>query len=908
MRVMNIFESSPSVSSVNSVYPTRTELWIMGNSSSVWRRHLEVMRTYLDRPLWVEIKHCNQTHSDIDTPFEIKIRDTKNSGWRECDLREENKIRFNDTFAIVTSPVFQGTTCLTLYLMSLDYHQDKLELDKKNIIINIKPHRETQQSSSPAPRITPYNTKDRPIYSNIFKGIQASELAEFFYETKNSEKFGVAVLSAAVSSLGKWEMKLHEKWESIASKTGVRAEFPKLSLPGEIDICDEMKRNKDLKTIPFLVGVPPESEVRFRSNVEITEFLVFMSRKNSGLVFTAWRPPKDQNSTLLTGVVASKCDQMFGDNTSVSQFFNILYPLVTDSSGQTVLLEPLTKDMCGEHNDSCNQYNSTLLQPNDPLLLNNDDLTTRNFSVEIYERNVTEVLVRCDGTTNSSLYIDRCGHCVEGLNKSVSHVCGECGGASCLGCDEKPNSRWRLDNCGQCKPPGEGCPFFILNINVIDISEESRCRDTNLHVSNTYQVTSLNCSLQLVEGVQGTPPIHTRTMTSPDNLDFILTEFIIIWSSSPNTTEGVYKMSCLAVLEDNSTVLLHNSGMSPVSVVNLTKWKVTPKGPTSFFAGDKKKVLLQVLEDRPVLPIACFASPSTDTFPVHKISENVYLCDLSVLQKCTTIFIGLGFSKNVENTCNKSTTITVEIRERAPKIKRTYMNEYMRKVVVETDKELKYWRLTCRKLFSSDTVSKYDLQDEDCMVKQNEIHIYIPVHVDLHPRSLRFTFGEENKLQAICSFDLSDQMNGTFTVSRNQIPPKFELLAPDSFCCNIVDLRVVNIMGDGGVGFTFTWTVTKGSTGTDELFRLKEDFHLFNRRSIRVPMNLFRPNETYTFTVRGASQTGLEYLKNKTVWMEMVNLTATIYGPEKVDSLIDNVFTAHIDMNDQWAANCQSLS
>ncbi|XP_076339464.1 uncharacterized protein LOC143240615 [Tachypleus tridentatus] len=80
MKLNNLFEPSTSVSSVDSVYPTTTELWIMGKSCSVWRRHLEVMRAYVDRPLWMEIKHCNQTGSNIDTPFEIQISDTRNNG------------------------------------------------------------------------------------------------------------------------------------------------------------------------------------------------------------------------------------------------------------------------------------------------------------------------------------------------------------------------------------------------------------------------------------------------------------------------------------------------------------------------------------------------------------------------------------------------------------------------------------------------------------------------------------------------------------------------------------------------------------------------------------------------------------------------------------------------------------
>ncbi|XP_076329303.1 uncharacterized protein LOC143235230 [Tachypleus tridentatus] len=290
------------------------------------------------------------------------------------------------------------------------------------------------------------------------------------------------------------------------------------------------------------------------------------------------------------------------------------------------------------------------------------------------------------------------------------------------------------------------------------------------------------------------------------------------------------------------------------------------------------------------------------------ISENVYVCDLSAIQMCMNVFVGLGFTQRVQNNCNKRTTIRVEISERAPKIKRAKMNENVRKVVVETDKILKYNTMSCSKLFSNQTVSEYDLKDQDCMIRQNEIHINIAVHVDLHPHSLLFTLGEENQLSSLCFYNLGDQMNGSFTVMRNKIPLTFEILALDSFCCNTVELKIGNVIGDGGAGVNFTWSVTKEPSGTDDFFLLKKEFYLLNKRSVRVPIILFRPNESYIFTVRGVSQAGLEFIRNKTVLITRTNLTATIFGPEKLDSLIDNVFTAHIDMDEQWAAKGQSLS
>ncbi|XP_076339717.1 uncharacterized protein LOC143240704 [Tachypleus tridentatus] len=289
-------------------------------------------------------------------------------------------------------------------------------------------------------------------------------------------------------------MKLDEKWESIAWKTGAGTKFLDLSHPEEIDICEETKRNKDPKTILFLVGVPPESEVRFSSNAEITEF---MSWRITGLVFTAWRPPKDHNLTLLMTFVVSECDQMFEDNTSVSRTFNTLYPLVGDCPGQTILLEPLVKG--GGRTDCCNYCNPTLLQPNNPVFRRDDDVTTQNTLSEISKRNEGEILPRCDGTTNNSVFIDRCGHCVQGLTKSatnVSNVCGECDVTSCLGCDGKPNSGWKLHTCGQCKPPGEG-KNIISNIKTVSIVYVIiyLLRGISITYVNIYLITSYFNSL-----------------------------------------------------------------------------------------------------------------------------------------------------------------------------------------------------------------------------------------------------------------------------------------------------------------------------------------------------------------------------------------------------------------------------
>ncbi|XP_022240626.1 uncharacterized protein LOC111085599 isoform X1 [Limulus polyphemus] len=614
----------------------------------------------------------------------------------------------------------------------------------------------------------------------------------------------------------------------------------------------------------------------------------------------------------------SDCEKMFGENSSISRIFSIMYPYDIDCSEQTFSQELLVKDVCSVcdgTNDTCADITESYIEGFHTFsdfgrinyTLGSKNVTSTDIIVStstvldnIHQRRQTQSLLRCDGALNSSAFINRCGHCVQGqTNRSINYginACEKCSFNDCLRCDGKQRSEWLLDACEHCTPPVEACPSFGVWYNFIDISGSSSCLKMSVYISALYtEIKSISgCWLISKENTPMNPPVNVKVMPNIKSTD--IAYFSLNWNFSQETTEGIYDIFCRAELQHNSTVDLRSDSRTGIIVYNSTKWTVTPKSSTVLYIDGNKEVLLEVTEANMKFETKCVTTIPNFKPAVKKLTNTLFSCDLSSLVSCSKFYIRLMFSNTGYDIC-KTNSVRIQIGSPAHKIQRTYMNEYIRKVELELNIPISNIAYNCKKIFSPSTIEAYDLNEKECTIEENKIHIYLSTRVEL-PQMLNFTFSEVNYIfHKYCPTFVGDGIRGSFTVLRTPVFPKFEVFGPDSFCCNTVNLRIGNIVGDGGAGLQFTWNVINGTSMVKEI-------EISRKNDVHITVDWFQPHESYTFIIRGVSQLGLEYVRKKTiVYKKGEKLTATMSGPEKLDSLKDNTFTVHVDMDEQLSLN-----